>query len=168
MEAEKCVCLKHPRIIFGSSASQTSPQKSLLIIAPAISANTRKMWHIISGSANTANSKCDSGSLPQALRNSCYVWLPPCSPFSKTACFHSINLELFTVVEAQTETTGYLSSRPSKTCRDCPNERGLHPSAPATVPRLSSGNCCPLEPCPSLPLHPQNLLKTSLLVPSEN
>lgn len=117
------VCLKHPSISFGSSASQTNPQRRLLIIAPAIFSDTRVMWHVISVPANSTSSKCDPGSLPQALRNSCYVWLPPCTPFTKTARFHNVNLELFTVVEAQTGTTSHLSSHPSGTCRGCPNER---------------------------------------------
>lgn len=148
---KECVCLKHPNIIFGLSASQTSLQRSLLVIAPAISADTRKMWHIISVSANATSSKCDPGSLPQALRNSCYVWLPPCPPSTKTARFHSVNLELFTVVEAQTETAGHLSSHPSRTCRACPSERGLHPSASATLPKVSSGNLLPSTTMPCSP-----------------
>lgn len=147
----ECVCLKHPSIIFGSSASQTSLQRGLLIITPTISADARKMCHIISVSASTAGSKCDPGSLPQALRNSCYVWLPPRPPCTKTAHFHSLNLELFTAVEAQTETTGHLSSHPSRMCRDCPNERGLHPSAPATLPRVSSGKLLPSRTMPFSP-----------------
>lgn len=64
----KSVCLKHLSISFGSSASQTNPQRSLLIIAPAISTDTRVTWHVISVSANTTSSKRDPGSLPQPLR----------------------------------------------------------------------------------------------------
>lgn len=166
MEAEKRVCLEHPSISFRSPASQTSLQRSLLIITPAISANTHKMWHIISVSANTTSSKCDPGSLPQALRNSCYVGLPPCPPFTKTSCFYSVNLELFTVVEAQTETTGNLSSHPSRTCRACPSERGL---LQQPCQECHQASCCPLKPCPSLPLHYSlDLLKTILSALSEH
>lgn len=48
---ESVVCLKHPSIIFGSSTSQTSLQRSLQIIVLAICTDTPKTWHIIS--ANT-------------------------------------------------------------------------------------------------------------------
>lgn len=169
MEVEKRLCLSEtPSINFGSPASQTSLQRSLLIIAPAISADTHKMWHIISVSANTTSSKCDPGSLPQALRHSCYVGLPPCPPFTKTARFYSVNLELFTAVEAQTETAGHLSSHPRRTHRACPKERGVTQVLQQPCQECHQASCCPLKPCPSLPLHSQDLLKTTLSVLSEH
>lgn len=132
MEAEKRECLcETSQHQFRIISITNQPTKTLADNHPSYLHRYTCDVAVISVPANTTSSKCDPGCLPQALRNSCYVWLPSCPPFTKTAHFYNVNLELFTVVEAQTETAGHLSSQPSGThsrripprSRGCPNKK---------------------------------------------